>query len=45
MACLGEYMTHAFAFCMFALDRMRTVMLALSFIVLLKVIWLLVLPH
>jgi hypothetical protein len=38
-------MTRAFAFCMFALDRVRTVMLALSFIVLLKIIWLLILPR
>lgn len=37
-------MTRAFAFCMFALDRVRTVMLALSFIVLLKVLWVLLLP-
>jgi hypothetical protein len=36
-------MSRAFAACMFALDRVRTVMLALSFIVLLKVLWLLVL--
>ena len=45
MDCLGEFMANAFAFCMFAMDRVRTVMLALSFIVLLKVLWLLVLPH
>jgi hypothetical protein len=38
-------MTRAFAVCMFTLDRMRTVMLALSFIVLLKVLWLLILPR
>ena len=38
-------MTRAFAACMFTLDRMRTVMLALSFIVLLKVLWLLILPR
>lgn len=38
-------MARTFAFCMFALDRVRTVMLALSFIVLLKVLWLLILPR
>jgi hypothetical protein len=37
-------MAGAFTFCMFALDRVRTVMLALSFIVLMKIVWVLAIP-
>ena len=32
-------MAAAFTFCLFALDRVRTVLLALSLIVLLKIMW------
>jgi len=35
-------MAAAFTFCLFALDRVRTVLLALSLIVLLKIVWLIV---
>lgn len=35
-------MEAAFTICMFALDRVRTVLLALSLIVLLKIVWLVV---
>ena len=35
-------MASAFTICMFALDRVRTVLLALSLVVLLKIVWLLV---
>lgn len=34
-------MNAAFSICLFALDRVRTVLLALSFIVLLKIVWVL----
>lgn len=37
-------MDAAFAFCMFALDRMRTVLLALSLIIMGKVGWVLIAP-
>lgn len=37
-------MEAAFTICLFALDRVRTVLLALSLIVLLKVVWLLIAP-
>jgi hypothetical protein len=37
-------MGRAIAFCMFALDRVRTVLLALSLIVLLKTAWMLIVP-
>ncbi len=37
-------MEAVFAICMFALDRVRTVLLALSLIVLLKTAWILLLP-
>jgi hypothetical protein len=33
-------MAAAFTICMFALDRVRTVLLALSLIVLMKIVWL-----
>lgn len=39
--CFGATMDAAFSICLFALDRVRTVVMALSVIVLLKVIWLL----
>jgi hypothetical protein len=38
-------MTRALSICMFALDRVRTVMLALSFIVLLKIFLVLIVAH
>jgi hypothetical protein len=38
-------MAATFALCMFALERVRTTMLALSLIVLLKVLWLAILPR
>lgn len=34
-------MEAVFTICMFALDRVRTVLLALSLIVMLKIVWLL----
>jgi len=34
-------METVFAICLFALDRVRTVLLALSLIVMLKIVWLL----
>lgn len=34
----------AFDLCLFALDRVRTVVLALSFIIMLKLVWVLVAP-
>lgn len=37
-------MNVAFAVCMFALDRVRTVLLALSLIVLVKTAWMLLAP-
>jgi hypothetical protein len=37
-------MQRAFAACLFTLDRVRTVLLALSLIVLLKTAWILLLP-
>lgn len=37
-------MHRAFTFCLFALDRVRTVLLALSLIVLLKMAWILIAP-
>jgi hypothetical protein len=37
-------MERTFAVCMFTLDRVRTVLLALSFIVLVKTAWVLMLP-
>jgi hypothetical protein len=37
-------MSAAFTFCMFALDRMRTVLLALSLIIMGKVGWVLMAP-
>jgi hypothetical protein len=37
-------MGHAFAACMFTLDRVRTVLVALSLIVLMKTAWILLLP-
>lgn len=37
-------MGHAFAVCMFTLDRVRTVLVALSLIVLLKTAWIMLLP-
>jgi hypothetical protein len=37
-------MGHAFAICLFTLDRVRTVLVALSLIVLLKTAWMLMLP-
>jgi len=37
-------MGHAFAICLFALDRVRTVLVALSLIVMLKTAWMLMLP-
>ena len=37
-------MEAAIALCLFALDRVRTVLLALSLIVLLKTAWILMLP-
>ena len=37
-------MAHAFTICLFALDRVRTVLLALSLIVLLKAAWILITP-
>ena len=37
-------MQSAFAVCVFTLDRVRTVLLALSLIVLLKTAWILMLP-
>jgi len=38
-------MGRAAAFAVFALDRLRTVMLALSLIVLVKLLWLWILPR
>jgi hypothetical protein len=35
-------METVFAICLFALDRVRTVLLALSLIVMLKIVWLLI---
>jgi hypothetical protein len=37
-------MERTFAVCLFTLDRVRTVLLALSFIVLVKIVWVLMLP-
>ena len=37
-------MQSAWAACLFTLDRVRTVLLALSLIVLLKTVWILMLP-
>jgi len=37
-------MNAALAFCLFALDRVRTVLIALSLIVMLKTAWLLITP-
>lgn len=37
-------MEAAVAFCMFALDRVRTILVALSLIVLLKTAWIMVTP-
>jgi hypothetical protein len=37
-------MERAFAVCFFTLDRVRTVLVALSLIVLLKTAWILILP-
>jgi hypothetical protein len=37
-------MGRAVAFCLFAFDRVRTVLLALSLIVLLKMAWIMVAP-
>lgn len=37
-------MERTFAVCLFTLDRVRTVLLALSFIVLVKTAWVLMLP-
>jgi hypothetical protein len=37
-------MERAFAVCLFTLDRVRTVLLALSLIVLMKTAWVLMLP-
>lgn len=37
-------MQSAFAACLFTLDRVRTVLLALSLIVLMKTAWILLLP-
>jgi hypothetical protein len=37
-------MSAAFTICLFALDRVRTVLLALSLIVVLKLIWMLLEP-
>ncbi|MGD9981725.1 MAG: hypothetical protein AB7H66_17025 [Hyphomonadaceae bacterium] len=37
-------MERAFAACMFTLDRVRTVLVALSLIVLVKTAWILILP-
>jgi len=37
-------MEAVFTICMFALDRVRTVLLALSLIVLLKIVWVLAAP-
>jgi hypothetical protein len=37
-------MSFAFNLCMFTLDRVRTVLLALSLIVLLKTVWMLAAP-
>ncbi|MCL4716540.1 MAG: hypothetical protein KJZ75_16645 [Hyphomonadaceae bacterium] len=35
-------MDAVFAICMFALDRVRTVLLALSLIIMVKIVWLLI---
>jgi hypothetical protein len=40
----GRRMSAAFAICMFTLDRVRTVLVALSLIVLLKTAWILLTP-
>lgn len=37
-------MTAAFNVCLFALDRVRTVLVALSMIILLKTVWVLITP-
>ena len=37
-------MEAAITLCLFALDRVRTVLLALSLIILLKIVWLLITP-
>jgi hypothetical protein len=37
-------MANAFAFCLFALERVRTVVLALSLVIMLKLIWVLAAP-
>lgn len=37
-------MSAAFAFCWFALERVRTVLLALSLIILLKAAWIILTP-
>lgn len=37
-------MDAAFAFCLFALDRVRTVLVALSLIVLMKTAWIVLTP-
>jgi len=43
LACM-RFMANAFALCLFALDRVRTVVLALSLIIMLKLIWVLAAP-